>query len=259
MAIESPSRPKANQQPAKTIDGGYGARLLFDPRLAWPARPEATAPQVTPPALDAPHLRGWLHAGAVPLAALAGAVLVGAARTAPVRAALLVFALSACGLFATLAAFHRGRWSAATHGWLMRADYANIHLWIATSTTALVVALAEDPMPRLLPVWAAALFGAAATVVRPILSRWWRMAAYLVVGVLATAALAAFLPLAGGPVTTLVVASGASYGVGGLVYGFRFPDPSPRWFGYHEVFHALTILGFGAHGLAVWLAITPGA
>lgn len=148
-------------------------------------------------------------------------------------------------------------------GWLyagavpvvLLADHANIHLWIAASTTALAVAPGGDAGAGLASLWAVALLGAAATLARPIRSRWWRIAANALAGYLAAAALAAYPVPAGGLVGVLVAAGGASYAVGGLVYGLRFPDPSPRWYGYHEVFHALTIVGFGAHAAAIWLPL----
>ena len=61
---------------------------------------------------------------------------------------------------------------------------------------------------------------------------------------------------AGGAVLAFVVAGGLLYTVGGLVYGIRRPDPSPRWFGFHEVFHALTVLAFASHCAGLALAVT---
>ncbi|MBK8436511.1 MAG: hemolysin III family protein [Austwickia sp.] len=206
---------------------------------------------------ERPYLRGWLHAVAAPLAVLTGAVLVSAAGTVLLRLALAGFAVAACALFATSAAFHRGRWSPSMHGLLMRADYANIHLWIAASATALAVALAGDPAPQLRLVWAVALLGVGTTLVRPIASRWLRTGGYLLSGHLAMASMAAVVPGVDTSVTALIVAGCLAYGLGGVVYAARRPDPWPRWFGFHEVFHALTVLGFAAHGAAIWVAIRP--
>ena len=58
-----------------------------------------------------------------------------------------------------------------------------------------------------------------------------------------------------GAATLIVMAiGGALYVLGGVVYGFRKPDPWPKWFGFHEVFHSLTILAFASHFTGVWLA-----
>ena len=55
-------------------------------------------------------------------------------------------------------------------------------------------------------------------------------------------------------VAVLLVAGGLLYTLGGVVYGLKRPNPSPTWFGFHEVFHAFTILAFIAHYVAVSLA-----
>jgi hemolysin III len=52
----------------------------------------------------------------------------------------------------------------------------------------------------------------------------------------------------------LVAGGGLAYTLGAIVYGMKRPDPSPRWFGFHEIFHALTVVGFGCHTVAIFLA-----
>ena len=52
----------------------------------------------------------------------------------------------------------------------------------------------------------------------------------------------------------LIAAGGVLYTLGGAVYGFKFPNPSPRWFGFHEVFHSFTVLAFAAHYVGVSMA-----
>ena len=56
-------------------------------------------------------------------------------------------------------------------------------------------------------------------------------------------------------VLVLIVVGGALYSLGALVYGLKRPDPSPRWFGFHEVFHTCTVLAFIVHYIAVSLAV----
>ncbi|HEX2704504.1 MAG TPA: hemolysin III family protein, partial [Candidatus Lustribacter sp.] len=62
-------------------------------------------------------------------------------------------------------------------------------------------------------------------------------------------------------VMSLIVAGGVLYTLGAVVYATKRPDPSPRWFGFHEVFHACTVLAFAAHYIAVSMAVyaTPGS
>ncbi|MFD6993023.1 hemolysin III family protein [Streptomyces sp. NPDC059943] len=63
-----------------------------------------------------------------------------------------------------------------------------------------------------------------------------------------------FLHTGGAAVLTLIVAGGLLCR-GAVVYALQRPDPSPRWFGFHEVFHALTVAAFNAHYIAIILAI----
>jgi hemolysin III len=62
----------------------------------------------------------------------------------------------------------------------------------------------------------------------------------------------------GAAVFVLVMVGGALYTAGAIVYGLRKPDPSPRWFGFHEVFHAFTVLAFISHYIGISLAVHAG-
>jgi hemolysin III len=85
--------------------------------------------------------------------------------------------------------------------------------------------------------------------------RWLYVPVYVALGWVAVVYLPAFAA-AGTTVLALVVTGGLLYTLGGLVYGLRRPDPSPRWFGFHEVFHALTVLAFAAHCAGLAVAVT---
>jgi hemolysin III len=63
-----------------------------------------------------------------------------------------------------------------------------------------------------------------------------------------------FLHTGGTAVVVLIVVGGLFYSAGAVVYALQRPDPSPRWFGYHEVFHALTVVAFTAYYIAISLA-----
>ncbi len=204
-----------------------------------------------------PHLRGWLHLGAFPLALVAGGLLTLLAPPGSPRAALAVFAASAGLLFGVSALYHRGTWGPRAHAVLQRLDHANIFLIIAGSYTPFaVLLLPPGPATVLLwVVWTGAVGGVAFRVLWIGAPRWLYVPVYVALGWVAVVYLPAFAA-AGPAVLTLVVTGGLLYTLGGVVYGLRRPDPSPRWFGFHEVFHALTVLAFGAHcaGLAVAVA-----
>ena len=49
----------------------------------------------------------------------------------------------------------------------------------------------------------------------------------------------------------LLALGGALFSLGAVVYARRRPDPWPTFFGYHEVFHALVVLGVSVHFVLV--------
>ncbi|HEX2809510.1 MAG TPA: hemolysin III family protein [Kineosporiaceae bacterium] len=203
-----------------------------------------------------PHLRGWLHAGTFPLSVIVGIVLVAVAPTERARISTAIFAVTAALLFGVSAVYHRGHWSPRTNSVLQRLDHANIFLIIAgTYTPFAVLLLSAGPARTLLwIVWSGALAGVAFRVIWVGAPRWLYVPVYLALGWVAVAYLPQLLHGGGAGVVTLLVIGGVLYTLGGIVYGFKRPNPSPRWFGFHEVFHALTILAFGSHALAVGLA-----
>jgi hemolysin III len=202
-----------------------------------------------------PRLRGWLHAGTFPLSLVAGAVLLALAPTGSARAAIAVFAVTAGLLFGVSAVYHRGTWGPRAHAVLKRLDHANIFLIIAgTYTPFTVMLLPSGPARTLLwIVWSGALAGVAFRVLWVGAPRWLYVPVYVALGWVAVAYLPHFLAR-GVAVLVFVVLGGVLYTLGGLVYGLKRPNPSPRWFGFHEVFHALTVAAFMAHCVGLGIA-----
>ena len=207
-----------------------------------------------------PHLRGWIHAGMAPVALIGAVVLVAIAPTPEARVSTAVFGLSAILLFGTSAIYHRGTWSPRVAGVLRRLDHTNIFLIIAGTYTPLAVLLLPWATARtlLVVVWAGALAGLLARVFWLGAPRWFYVPVYIALGWVAVWFLPDFWTTGGPAVVWLVAVGGLAYTVGALVYGLKRPNPSPRWFGFHEVFHALTVVGFGCHYAAAAVA-TVGA
>jgi hemolysin III len=210
-----------------------------------------------------PHLRGWLHAGTFPLALAAGIVLVVLAPTTQAKVSTAVFAVTACLLFGVSAVYHRGTWSPRAFMILKRVDHANIFLIIAGTYTPFSVMLLPEGKARtlLVIVWAGAVVGVLFRVLWVHAPRWLYVPAYLALGWAAVAYLPSFFATGAIAVVVLVIVGGALYTFGGIVYGIQRPDPSPRWFGFHEVFHALTVAAFTVHFVGVFIAVrsAPGA
>jgi hemolysin III len=215
------------------------------------SRVEAALQQVNP------HLRGWLHLGMTPVALVAGVVLVVLATTTEGKVSAAVFAGTAVLLFGTSAVYHRGTWSPRVGGFLRRFDHSNIFLIIAGTYTPFALLLPPDQARRMLViVWSGAVLGVLFRVFWAGAPRWLYVPAYLMLGWVAVFYFGPLLQHAGAAVMTWVVIGGALYSLGALVYGTKRPNISPRWFGFHEVFHALTVLAFAAHFIAASLALT---
>ncbi len=218
-----------------------------------PAR-EPSQPAL-PDVLEAlkPRLRGWLHAGTFPVAVAAGVVLIALAPNSRARIVTTIYAVTAALLFGVSALYHRGRWSPRVRRVLMRLDHANIFLIIAGTYTPFTALLLEDGRATALLwiVWAGALGGVALRVLLVQAPRWLFTPVYIALGWVAVFFLPDLARAGGVTVVTLLVAGGVLYSVGGVIYAIRRPDPSPRWFGYHEVFHAFTLAAWCVHYVAV--------
>jgi hemolysin III len=193
-----------------------------------------------------PRLRGWLHTVTAPIALVCGIVLVVFAPTGPAAAAAAAFGLSAVVLFATSAVYHRGSWSARTELRLKRLDHANIFLLIAGSYTpfAVLALHGETRIAVLAAVWGTAVAGALFRVLWVDAPRWSYVPLYIGLGWAAGFVVPQLLTGVGTAAFTLIAVGGAAYTVGGVIYALKRPDPSPQWFGFHEVFHSLTVVGF---------------
>ncbi|MEU9979677.1 hemolysin III family protein [Streptomyces sp. NPDC050856] len=210
--------------------------------------------EIDPPPVK-PRLRGWLHAGMFPAALVAGTVLTVLADSTRAKVACGVYALTACLLFGVSALYHRGNWGPRATAVLRRLDHANIFLIIAGTYTPLTLLLLPDSTGRVLlwAVWGAALAGIAFRVFWVGAPRWLYTPCYIAMGWAAVFFLPDFLHRGGVAVLVLVVTGGLLYSVGGVVYGLKRPNPSPRWFGFHEVFHSLTLAAFTVHYVGISL------
>ncbi|MFD6950598.1 hemolysin III family protein [Nocardiopsis sp. NPDC060348] len=200
-----------------------------------------------------PRLRGWLHLGTAPLALAAGIVLVALSPTPTATVASAVYALSSVLLFGTSAVYHVGRWSTGAQKVLRRMDHSNIYLIIAGTYTPFVLLVLEGTLrtAMLALIWGGAIAGVGFKLLWLNAPRWLSTALYLAIGWVAVL----FVPdLVGGthPATwILILVGGVLYSVGAVVYALKRPDPAPRWFGFHEIFHSLTIAAFVCHYVAV--------
>lgn len=205
------------------------------------------------PESNTPVLRGVSHQLAFLCAAGAGAVLVAMSRTASAAVATAIYAASLVAMFGVSATYHRLARSPRARGFWQRADHATIFVFIAgTYTPICLLAVGGAVGARLLAlVWIGAAAGALQAVLWPRAPRAITAALYVLLGWALLAYWKGVAAALGAVPQILLVVGGGLYTAGALVYAFRRPDPAPRVFGYHEVFHVLVIAASACHFAAV--------
>ena len=202
-----------------------------------------------------PKLRGWLHAAISPLALAAGVVLIALSPTLATKVGSAMFAGTALLLFTVSGIYHRGNWSKRTWEVLRRFDHANIFLLIAGSYTPFTIILLHGAAQTwlLVLVWSGAVLGVLFRILWIDAPRWLYVPIYVALG-WAAIFYAHDFASGGTDVIVLVAVGGGLYTLGGVVYGLKKPDPFPTWFGFHEIFHVLTIAAFVCHYVAASIA-----
>lgn len=204
-----------------------------------------------------PRLRGWLHFSAAPLALVLGLILMVLTEEQDLRAALAVYLCSTVLLFGVSAAYHLGAGRPPVNRFLRRLDHANIYLFIAGSYTPFAVALPDRTtgITILVLVWTIALVGLLLPILWLHAPRWLVAGSYIALGWVAIFYLPTLYSAFGAGVVALLGLGGVLYTAGGVIYALKRPDPSPEWFGFHELFHALTIAAYLVQYVAVALVV----
>jgi hemolysin III len=206
-----------------------------------------------------PRLRGVFHEVAFFVSLVSGAALVVAAPTTGSALVMAVYAVSISLLFGVSALFHRHTWGPAGRRRMRRADHSTIFIAIAGSYTAVAgIALAGWPRTAVLCiVWGGALIGITLRQLWLDAPKWVIALPYVVVGWAAVAVLPQLFRALGGVGFTLLLAGGLAYSTGAVVYALKKPNPVPGTFGYHEVFHACTIVGAVLHYVVIAWFVLP--
>lgn len=198
-----------------------------------------------------------LHLYNTPVVLLGGLLLLVLSDDVVVRVGIAIWTITAIMLFGHSAVYHRGRWSARVEGVLRRIDHSNIAIFIAGTYTPLALAFLEGRSRAaiLVLIWGCALAEVAFRALWLGAPRWLYVSLYLVMGWAAVFWLPSFWASGGPALVALLAAGGLCYSAGAVVYACKRPNPSPVWFGFHEVFHAGTILGAACHWGAILLAV----
>ncbi|MEU7475632.1 hemolysin III family protein [Lentzea sp. NPDC042327] len=220
----------------------------------------AAAPLPPQPGLR-PRLRGWLHLWSFIVSVATGATLIAlAASTVSGLAALAtsVYGATVVGLFGVSALYHRVTWqSERVRTWMKRLDHSMIFVFIAgTYTPFALLAMDRDTGHVVLwVVWLGALAGVTLKLVWPHAPRWLGVPIYIALGWVAVFVLPELLHHAGAAALVLLLVGGLLYTAGAVFYATRWPNPWPQVFGYHEFFHAATVVAAICHYIAIWLAM----
>jgi hemolysin III len=207
--------------------------------------------------IDLPRLRGVLHVWAFWVALVAACVLVATAGGPQARVASAVYGAGLCVLFGGSALYHRWRWGPRWRPLLRRIDHSAIFVFIAASYTPPALLVLGGPLRWvvLALVWAGALGGVAFSVAWIGAPRELVAGCYLALGWVALIAAPQLIARLSPAPLALLAAGGVLYTAGAVVYAARRPDPWPRVFGFHEVFHAFVVAAAAAHfaAMAGWV------
>lgn len=192
-----------------------------------------------------------------PISLVTGIVLITLASEFAGRITLGVFTLTAVTLFTCSALYHRVGWSKKYKAVWRRIDHANIPILIAGTYTPFAISLLESRSATLLlsAVWGGAIITAILRIAWVTAPRWLYVIAYIALGWAAIAYLPEFLNEGGVLIFALVLLGGILYSAGALIYATKRPNISPRWFGFHELFHSFTAGAFLAHLTAAILVV----
>jgi hemolysin III len=206
-----------------------------------------------------PLLRGVSHQYAFFISIGCGVGLILAASGGRARVAATIYAVAVSALLGTSALYHRVTWRPKARRWMRRLDHSMIFVLIAgTYTPVALLALRGSLASTILIVlWAGALGGVVFKLVWIDAPKWLLAAVYVALGCV-SAAILGELPAAIGWLGVAGLATGGLlYMVGAIIYASGRPNPWPRVFGYHEVFHALVLAAAGLHYAVIAFAVVP--
>jgi hemolysin III len=207
-----------------------------------------------------PKLRGVFHEIGFYAALLVGAGLILTAEPGRARVAAVVFSSSVAACFGASALYHRPTWGPTIRAYLARLDHAGIYLLIAGTYTpfGLIVLPAGWAVPVLSVAWGGAFTAILVKVFWVRAPKWLSAAIGLTLGWSGIVAISELLAV-GAPGLVLVLAGGVLYTAGAIVYVRRSPDPMPLAFGYHELFHVLTLAAAGCQYASIAFFVLPAA
>lgn len=219
---------------------------------------------MTHPLIDSiprPHLRGWFHAVAAIAAVALAPIVIALGPGGGARWIVAAYALAVIGLFGVSASYHRLAWGTRAHGFMCHLDHSMIFVFIAATYTPIAAFLLEGRARTLILalVWGGAIAGIVRRLVWPDAPRWVAVLPYLAVGWAAVLVVDDVWVSIGVAGFVLLLVGGLLYSLGAAVYASARPNPWPRWFGNHEIFHLLVVIAVATHYVTVNFFALPKA
>lgn len=207
-----------------------------------------------------PLLRGWSHAIAAVAALMITILLCWLSRNdGPRLISMLIFGLSMIELYTMSALYHILPWSVAKKRMMRAIDHANIFVLIAGTYTPLCFNILSGWIRPaiLIAIWSLAVLGISLSLFTLKAPRWLTAALYVCMGWVVILALPAFLVVIPWQAIATLLLGGVLYTIGAVVYASKKPNPFPRVWGFHEIFHLFVIAGSVAFTVCVWVWALP--
>jgi hemolysin III len=207
--------------------------------------------------MEKPKLRGIVHLVMSPLSLVAGLTLITLANELRGRITLGIFTLTAVTLFTCSALYHRVAWTDKNRAIWRRIDHSNISILIAGTYTPFAVYLLQPSQTKtlLIVAWGGAILISLLRIFWLSAPRWLYVAGYISLGWAAVFYMPEFLKSGGIAIFILILTGGLLYSAGGVIYALKKPNFSINWFGFHELFHAMTAAAFVCHFVAAVLTV----
>jgi len=214
---------------------------------------------MTPQGAVKPRLRGVFHSYAFFVSLGCGVALVIAASNGKARVAAMIYALAVSALLGTSALYHRVSWRPSARRWMRRLDHSMIFVLIAGTYTPVALLALKGSLAStvLIVLWAGALGGVVFKLVWIDAPKWLLAGVYVALGLVSAAVLGELPAAIGWLGVAGLAAGGLLYVVGAIIYASERPNPSPRVFGYHEIFHVLVLAAAALHYAVIAFAVLP--
>lgn len=196
-----------------------------------------------------PLARGYIHLAAFFITLCACTILIIFSNGTCAIFASVIYSVSLIGQYGVSALYHTRMWNRQKYLLLRRIDHAAIFVLIAGTATPICLLKLNNAsgLNLLFILWLVALIGIFMTTMWTHVPKWARSLLYVAMGWIGILYFPEITTSLDTTNIQLLVIGGVIYTLGAMIYAFKWPDPFPSVFGYHEVFHVLVVLGSGFH------------